>query len=73
MPPAFAVLTADLLLIIIDELLIIFGPVGFLARLALLFYQIRRGKSSVGGGQPCRGDLFGGGAAGVAKPNDAAY
>ena len=37
MPPAFAVLTADLLLVIIDELLVIFGPVGFLARLALLF------------------------------------
>jgi hypothetical protein len=58
MPPAFAVLTADLLLVIIDELLVIFGPVGFLARLALLFYQIRRGKSSVGG---CAGAYPGGG------------
>jgi hypothetical protein len=37
MPPAFAVLTADLLLVIIDELLIIFGPVGNPSRLALLF------------------------------------
>jgi hypothetical protein len=30
-------LTADLLLVIIDELLVIFGPVGLPTRLALLF------------------------------------
>jgi hypothetical protein len=53
MPPAFAVLTADLLLTIMNSLLTIFGPVGNPSRLALLFYQIRRGKSSVGGGSLC--------------------
>jgi hypothetical protein len=50
MPPAFAVLTADLLLTIMNSLLTIFGPVGLPTRLALLFYQIGSGKSSVGGG-----------------------
>ena len=37
MPPAFAVLTADLLLTIMNSLLTIFGPVGLPTRLALLF------------------------------------
>ncbi len=58
MPPAFAVLTADLLLVIIDELLVILGQSGTHPGWPFFFTRLAAGNQASGVVSLCKASRF---------------